>query len=88
MARTAGLSKEQELESKESTSCVIKLIGNKRVLAEIVALLSDIRHVLKEGGKQVFKVHVNEVINSNPILMTVNNLEIEDYNPNFDTFIN
>lgn len=66
----------------------IKLLGDKRVLSEIIMLLADIRHILNQDSSQTLTIDINKKHGANPIMFTVNNQEIQDYKPNDIHYIN
>lgn len=66
----------------------IKMLGDKTVLAEIIMLLADIRHILNKNDTETLTVTINKKHNGKPILFTVNNQEIEDYKPADTHYIN
>lgn len=75
-------------EKRPPESCYITMIGDLHVLSSIVALLSDIRHCLNNDINGTFTVEVNKYKKGSKLLMTVNNKEIEDWKPQFNTSIN
>lgn len=66
----------------------LKILGNKRVLSELIMLLADIRHILNQDDSKTITLHINNKHGSNPILFTVNDQEIEDYKPSSEHYIN
>lgn len=59
----------------------LKILGDKHLLSNIIALLADMRHILNEGTEKTITVTFNKNHGSNPILFSVDDQEIDDYKP-------
>lgn len=76
------------IEKDKITQVNIKLAGDSKVLAQIISLLADIRYTLNTDTEQTYKVTVNAVKNSSPIIFSVNDKEIPSYKPQYNQHIN
>jgi hypothetical protein len=78
----------QNIPNDNNKPVFINILGDKRIVSEIILLLADIRHALTQDDEINLNVKINSRHKANPILFTVNNQEIEDYKPELTNYIN
>lgn len=78
----------QNIPNDNNKPVFINILGDKRIVSEIILLLADIRHALNQDDEINLNVKINSRHKANPILFTVNNQEIEDYKPELTNYIN
>lgn len=78
----------QNIPNDNNKPVFINILGDKRIISEIIVLLADIRHALTQDDEINLNVKINSRHKANPILFTVNNQEIEDYKPELTNYIN
>lgn len=78
----------QNIPNDNNKPVFINILGDKRIISEIILLLADIRHALTQDDEINLNVKINSRHKANPILFTVNNQEIEDYKPELTNYIN
>lgn len=78
----------QNIPNDNNKPVFINILGDKRIVSEIILLLADIRHALTQDDEINLNVKINSRHKANPILFTVNNQEIEDYKPELINYIN
>ena len=56
----------------------VRLVGDKTVVAQVVQLLSYIRHAVRNNLKTSIQVDINNTVANVPFMLDVNGLEVPD----------
>lgn len=56
----------------------VRLVGDKTVVAQVVQLLSYIRHAVRNNMKTTIEVGINNTVANVPFMLDVNGLEVPD----------
>lgn len=56
----------------------VRLVGDKTVVAQVVQLLSYIRHAVRNNAKTSIEVDIRNTVANVPFMMDVNGMEVPD----------